>query len=112
MEIKNAKIESTTLGYEDHGIFTFMLHLDYGHSGQGFGGYALDEPKPPLDRLRVDRQGTAMGMQVIIEILNTVGVQNWEDLPGQYIRVEADHTKVIRIGHLLEDKWFDMADLQ
>ena len=33
----NAKITSTHLGQEDHGIFTAWLQLDYGGSGQGFG---------------------------------------------------------------------------
>lgn len=28
MEIENAKITSTTLGKEDHGIFTFFLHFE------------------------------------------------------------------------------------
>lgn len=34
-ETKNARIESTMLGREDHGILTFMLHLSYGGSGHG-----------------------------------------------------------------------------
>ena len=33
MEIKNAKIESTMLGTEDHGIMTCYLYLDYGDKG-------------------------------------------------------------------------------
>ena len=41
-EIKNAIITGTYLGIEDHGILTFWLYLDYGGSGQGFGGYQLD----------------------------------------------------------------------
>lgn len=28
MEIKNAKISSTMLGREDHGIMTFMIYID------------------------------------------------------------------------------------
>ena len=40
-EIKNAIITGTYLGIEDHGILTFWLYLDYGGSGQGFGGYQL-----------------------------------------------------------------------
>ena len=38
-EIRNAVIQSTMLGYEDHGILTCFLHLDYSGAGQGFGGY-------------------------------------------------------------------------
>ena len=32
-----AKIESTHLGYEDHGILTAHLYVDYGGSHQGIG---------------------------------------------------------------------------
>lgn len=43
MEIKNAKITSTSLGYEDHGILTFGLCLDIsGGGGVVYGGFALD----------------------------------------------------------------------
>jgi hypothetical protein len=44
-EMELATIVSTSLGREDHGIFTFMLDLDYGGSGQGAGGYALNDPE-------------------------------------------------------------------
>jgi len=35
IEIKNAKITHTFLGFEDHDCFTFILELDYGGSVQG-----------------------------------------------------------------------------
>lgn len=92
MSMQNAKIERTTLGFEDHGILTAFLILDYGGAGQGFGGYSL--------------KGDAMS-GFVEQVLNTVGVQAWEELPGKYIRVEADHSKVHRIGHITADKWFD-----
>ena len=98
-QIVNARIRSTHLGYEDHGIFTFLLDLDYGGAGQGFGTYALDEH----DGKR--RVGTASGMGIIIEILKVVGVEKWEDLPGKYVRADAEHIKVHGIGNVLEDKW-------
>lgn len=112
MEIKNAKITSTTLGHEDHGIFTCMIYLDYGDSsGQGFGGYALDIPKKDTKGKFLSRVGTSYGMQFIIELLKVVGVDKWEDLPGEYIRVEAEHTEIHRIGNLLRDEWFDPKQL-
>ncbi len=48
MEIKNAKIEKTTLGFEDHGIMTLFIYLDYGGSGQGFGGYGFGSKSKSL----------------------------------------------------------------
>ena len=43
MEIKNAKISSTMLGREDHGIMTFMIYIDGCVFSCGIGGYCLDE---------------------------------------------------------------------
>lgn len=103
-EIKNARITSTMLGYEDHGIMTTMLHLDYGSSAQGFGGWGLDEYKG--ERGYGSRQPTALCGFFIKRVLEVVGVDKWEDLKGKYIRAEAGWSKVYAIGNLLEDKWF------
>jgi len=106
METKNAKITSTMLGIEDHGILSFYLYLDYGGSGQGAGGYSLDTPiKTGNTFLR--RVGTAEGLSLIMEILEIVGVGKWEDLPGKYIRVQADQAKVHAIGNVIKDKWLN-----
>lgn len=61
----NAKIKSTMLGYEDHGILTCYLILDQAGSGQGFGGYRLDAPKDQL---------SVMGTFWLKRVLETVGV--------------------------------------
>lgn len=108
IETKNAKIESTRLGWEDHGIFTFVLNLDYGGSGQSAGDYALDRWFGPRGSAG-GRCGTAMGLDMVMAVLKTVGVQKWEDLPGLHIRVRADHSKVHAIGNYLEDRWLDFA---
>jgi hypothetical protein len=96
-EIKNANIENTSLGFEGHGIMTCWLHLGYGGSGQGFGGYDL-------------RDGKYLAKH-IERILQIVGVEKWEDLRGKYIRVEAEMNKVHRIGNLLTDQWFDPTEI-
>jgi hypothetical protein len=102
-EIRNAVIKSTMLGLEDHGIMSCMLHLDYGGTCQGFGGYALDEWNEPLKA----RIGTGYGLEFIKRILATVGVESWEKLSGSHVRVESNWGKVFRIGHFLEDRWFN-----
>lgn len=92
MEIKNAKIESTMLGFEDHGIFTYMIYVGDGSSGQGFGGYSL---------------GGNYTDAVIKGLLKTVGVDKWEDLKGSFVRVKSEEGRLVEIGHLMEEKWFD-----
>lgn len=84
---ENAVIKSTFIGREDHGIPTFWLHLEYGDSGQGFGGVKLTS----VDQL--------------LAVLETVGVASWESLPGHACRSRHDNEKVYAIGHFLKDRW-------
>ena len=94
METKNAKIKSTFLGTEDHGIFTANLTLDYGGGGfQDFGSHELKYEK--------------YGIEYLERILKTLGIESWEDLPGTVCRVKADRRHVEAIGHFIEDKWFN-----
>lgn len=91
-EIRNAKIVRTMLGFEDHGIMTAMLDTRSGALGQGFGGYGMDGK---------------WGMEFIKRVLKTLDVETWEQLEGTHCRIDADHSHVYRIGHIIEDKWFD-----
>ena len=115
MNVKNALITDTFLGREDHGIFTFWIYVDISGGGcVGIGGYALDE----FDRDKDRRIFHAESAESISHILETVGVDSWEDLKGHYIRIE-DHgwgSQVDKIGNLMDEKWFDLrqyfADVQ
>lgn len=101
-EIKNAIIERTMLGKEDHGIMTAFLYLNFGGAGQGFGGYALDE----FNQLLNKRVGMAYGMKFLIRILEVLEVEKWESLPGQHLRVDAEWGRIHGIGHILKNNWF------
>lgn len=65
------RIKATFLGIEDHGLFTFVLYIDFGHSGQGFGTYDLTYKK--------------YGIKALRKILEAVGVDSWEQLVGHEI---------------------------
>lgn len=84
-----AKIKSTMLGYEDHGIFTCMLDVDYGSGGQGVGGYTFDTPIDK-DGHHLGRIGTAYGMEFIARVIRACGVQTWEQVKGRTIFVLQD----------------------
>src|SRR5437773_1686917 len=102
--IQNAKIRSVSLGFEDHGILTCWLNLDYGGSAQGFGGYGFSH-RPNNKHI-----GAADLADYILAILTTLDVESWEKLPGKSVRVKkADgcNSPITAIGHYLEDKWFD-----
>ena len=105
----NAIIERTMLGYEDHGILTCFLYLVQTGSGQGFGGYVLDDiPKKNERGDRVgDRRSSILCGFWIKRILEVVGVDKWEALVGKHIRVDGTNFGTITgIGHIIEDKWF------
>jgi hypothetical protein len=71
----NAIITDTQLGWEDHGLFTFTLHLDYGGSGQGACGPVLANSKGGWDK----------AADLLGKILKVVGVDNWEQLKGKAV---------------------------
>ncbi len=111
IEEKNAKITSTSLGKVAHGTMSFYIGLKYSDSsGQSFGGYGLDTPIKDKDGNFIRRQGTDYGLDAIIQVLDAVGVDTWEELIGKSIRVRAEHNKVHAIGHYLEDNWYDIEE--
>ena len=108
MEIKNAKISSTMLGREDHGIMTFMIYIDTCDFACCIGRYCLDEFNPAT-QTRVFRSES---MEVISKILEVVGVDKWEDLPGKYIRFEDNGfgSNVTKIGNIIDERWLDFRE--
>jgi hypothetical protein len=103
--ITNGKIVRTMLGTEDHGIMSFFVFVEWPGAGCGLGGYCLDSHVPP-DK----RAGHGHSYQAIRCILETVGVDAWEKLPGTLIRLEDNGagSRLTKIGHIMEDRWFDI----
>ena len=90
-EIVNARIESTMLGNEDHGIPTCYLTCRFGCATQGFGGYDLRH----------------YGLTFITEVLRVVGVSQWEDLRGKVVRIKRSDGLIRAIGNIIEDVWYE-----
>jgi hypothetical protein len=81
-------IKSTSLGYEDHGILTAWLHCESERgSGVGVGGYSLDTAEKDDDGKFLRRVGTQYGLDHLIAIMRTVGVESWEKLTGAQVVV-------------------------
>jgi hypothetical protein len=101
-EIKNAVIDGVSITINDKGILDCWLTLDYGGLGQGFGGYALQLPP---DWKHYSLLGPAG--HFIYRVMEIADVTSWDKLKGKTIRVDADNGKVYRIGHIVNDDWFD-----
>lgn len=80
-----AKVERTFLGFEDHGLFTLTLSLDYGGSGQGAGMACLDSPVKDESGRFLGREGTKLGHDYIIGVIKAFGVDSWEQIKGRTV---------------------------
>ena len=112
IETRNAVIKSARITDDDHGLLTAWLDLDYGGSGQGFGGFSLYLPKSFAHH---NPQGPNYAGHFIWRVMEIAGVGDWSRLPGKTIRVRQEHSKVHSIGHIVKDDWFcpavEFADL-
>lgn len=114
MKTENAKITSTFLGVEDHGIFTAYVTVE-GHAfGCSFGGYAFDEPLRDGSGEFVKRRGCGFGSEFIKRLLEVLEVEKWESLTGTPVRIKIDGNgfgAIKDIGHFLKDQWLDVPSI-
>ena len=108
-EIINMQIKNVTLTMADHGCLTFFLTLEGGGYGVNVGGYCIGHGFLGSKDFRVDN---GAGLVAIMNIMNVIGVERWEDLKGHYCRIESESwgSTIHKIGNILEDKWFDLKD--
>lgn len=107
-KIINAKITGTFLGREDHDIPTFGIYVQ---TAEGWcttiGYYSLSG---------YDRESEKYdwcNFEIIFKILKIVGVNSWEELTEQYIRIkvpERRNAPIIEFGNLVEDEWININE--
>ena len=104
--IENAKITKVSLTMAEHGCLTFWVWVEMQNGACGIGGYCIGHGHLDADHF----DGDGRGLVAMARIMDTVGVENWEDLKGEYCRVDSEGWggKIIRIGNLIRDKWFDL----
>ena len=108
LEIKNAKITNVSLTMEDWGCLTFYITLDGGGWGCNYGGYCIGKGYLGAKNF----QGSAAGLEVLMRIMDIVGVEKWEELKGKYCRVKTEGWggTIQAIGNILKDEWFDVKE--
>ena len=104
-EIRNAIIKSARITSDDHGLLSAWIDLDYGGSGQGFGGYCLYLPKNFEHHQLLSHAG-----HFIWRVMEVAGVDEWSRLVGKTVRVKSEHSKVHAIGHIVKDDWFNPSE--
>lgn len=85
---------------------TYNAKIKYSYLG-------LDENKSVSVQLGFDYElGTVSSRFVdlidgyfIKEILDTLELQRWEDLPRKFARIKVENGKVVAVGNLIEEKW-------
>jgi hypothetical protein len=100
-ETKNAVIESVRFDTE-RGL-SIWVTLDFGGSGQGFGGYLLYAPSG----WKASKQPGNYCGHFIWRLFEVAAVHEWGQLAGKTVRVKASATHVQAIGHIVKDDWFN-----
>lgn len=105
-------IGSTSFGTEDHGIVTAMLHVKFDGGGIGVGGFCLDTAVQDEAGKFLRREGTAFGLDHLMALMHTVGVDRWEQMPGRQAIVLFDDggrgsylgSTSVGIAHITDEK--------
>ena len=99
-QIKNGEITDTFLGKDEYGNLTCYLTL----KGKG---WSCDYGGPTFS----EKDGYVT-FEILDKILTTIGVRNWEEVKGKFVRVQftEDGTTISQIGNLIEDKWFSFKE--
>jgi hypothetical protein len=105
MAIENAKITKAELTMADYGCLTLRLIVEGNGWGVTLGGFVLGSGYLDADEFK----GYAKGTEEIMRVMDTVGVERFSDLEGQYVRVEIGSLgdTVTKFGNIIKNKWFD-----
>lgn len=115
--IYNAKIESTCLGLFDGTgpLYFYLRTIFYDNDTTSFStpNYCADFTTG-LGHFHTPALGPSEYIsypytdKLIRQILKTVGVNKWEDLPNQYLRIKITDGVISDIGHIIKNQWFNL----
>lgn len=105
-KVENAKITSVDLSMADHCVLCLEMGLEGGGWGCVFGGHVIGKGYLGADKF----EGFSSGIEYLMEIMNVVGVERFNNMKGKYIRVATNGlgSSVKIIGNIIENKWFDV----
>ncbi|MXP24843.1 hypothetical protein GRI39_02120 [Altererythrobacter indicus] len=108
--ITNARISGADIVFEKGFILSAWVHLDFDHSGQGFGGFALGGS--PFDKVAMvasHHEQPNLAADFIGGVMVVAGVNKWSDLKDKIVRVRKtdEWAAVDAIGHPVKDIWYN-----
>lgn len=109
-KIENAKIENVDLSMRDHRILTLKMVIKGNGWDCCYGGYDLGHGYLGAR----DFKGSVKGTEYIMQLMDTVGVDEFSALKGKCIRIASatNWGKTLKIiGNIIQDKWFDPENL-
>lgn len=106
-EIYNVKITGTAITMADHGCLTFYVTVEGAGMGCSLGGYCIGHGYLGSKEFRAEKGN---GLVAMMNIMDVVGAEKWEDLKGKYCRVACNRfgETVDEIGNLIDEKWFNL----
>lgn len=109
MKIENAKITDVSISMTSYGCLTFYLTLEGYNWDTCYGGYYIGKGYLGADEFSAENGG---GLVAMMRIMDTIGVEKWEDLVGKYCRVKTEGwgSTVKVIGNIMKDQWFDIDE--
>lgn len=111
--IENVKITKVSLSMKDHCCLTFKITVEGAGFGVVLGNYSIGHNFSDAGCTEEESfDATSDGLIAMMKIMDTVGVDAWEDLVGCYARVKVGGlgSCVTCIGNIIKDKWFDMKE--
>ncbi len=110
LKIIQGQIKNTKLGPDEHtGIFTFEVYVEKADGvGCWYGGYSISGWNPVEQKVAY----SSKGMESIALFMNAVGVKDFSDLVGTFVRIKVDKRgHIYSIGNIVKEKWFSFAEL-
>ena len=107
--MENAKITKASISMADHGCLTFGITLEGDGWGVVYGGYCIGHGYLGADKFTAEN---GSGLEAMMRIMDVVGVSKWEDLVGNYIRVDTSDRlgTVDTIANITKNKTFNIRE--
>lgn len=101
---RNAKIKYVSIDTEER-YLQIVVGFDYGGLGQ-----ALSRVAYLPESYKYHRKDTRLAHFLNI-LFKVTGVNSFDKLKGSPLRVRATNSKVVEIGHFLEDDWYNIDEI-